>query len=236
MPTGLKSRRSLELVTLLTKRWGRNTLIRIRRLLDHHLLVRALARAAAYAERPEESRGDAEGDADPHDLQHLVTHGGVDVVGLERGVEDAGQDTVDAGCSCSGGDGEERRSLRLLVLYHGAVCWKTYTRQDGRDQTSPPREDSKEANHKLSSSQDGRNDKCPIHPASNLLVGVEALLEIVAKNILNRSVLQTPDLDGVEPELCLGGGAVCDLLDTILLFALAVGPQTDLIEVLELFG
>jgi hypothetical protein len=36
--------------------------------------------------------------------------------------------------------------------------------------------------------------------------------------------------------LCLGGGAVCDLLDSVLLLALAVRPQTDLVEVLEFLG
>ena len=74
MPTGLELWLVLQLMTLLSKRRAANTLIRIRRLLDHHFLVRALARAAAHAERPEETRGDAEGHTNPHDLQHLVAH------------------------------------------------------------------------------------------------------------------------------------------------------------------
>jgi hypothetical protein len=74
MPTRLERRRSLQLVTLLAKRRGRNALIRIRCLLNNHLLVRALARAAAHAKRPEETGGNAESDTDPHCLQHLVAH------------------------------------------------------------------------------------------------------------------------------------------------------------------
>lgn len=74
MSTGLKLRLVLQLMSLLSKRRTTHTLISIRRLLHNHLLMRALARAAAHAERPEQTRGDAEGDAHPHDLQHLVTH------------------------------------------------------------------------------------------------------------------------------------------------------------------
>lgn len=36
--------------------------------------------------------------------------------------------------------------------------------------------------------------------------------------------------------MCLGRRAVRDLLDAVLLLALAVRPQTDLVEVLELLG
>lgn len=79
--------RSLQLMPLLPKRGASNALIRIRRLLDDHFLVPALAGAAAHAEQPEQARGDAEGDAQPEDLQHLVAHGGFDVIGFECCVE-----------------------------------------------------------------------------------------------------------------------------------------------------
>ena len=99
---------------------------------------------------------------------------------------------------------------------------KTYSREDSGDQTSPSGEDSKEPHNKFRSSQDRGNDERPVHPTRDLLVRVEALLEIIAKHILHGCVLQTPDLDGVEPELCLGRRAVCDLLDAVLLLARAV--------------
>jgi hypothetical protein len=95
MSTRLKCRRSLQLVSVLSKRRAANTLIRVRCLLNHHLLVPALARAATHAQCPKQARGYAEGNADPHDLQHLVAHRGFNVVGFERGVKDASEDAVD---------------------------------------------------------------------------------------------------------------------------------------------
>ncbi len=115
MPAGLERRCSLELVTALAKRGAGDALVCVRSLLGNHLLLPALTGAAAYTEKPEETGGDAESDADPHDLQHLVAHGGVDVVGLEGGVEDASQNTVDTGGGCGGGDREDGRCLGGLV-------------------------------------------------------------------------------------------------------------------------
>jgi hypothetical protein len=112
----LERGRSLQLVTALAESRAGDTLVRVRRLLDNGLLMTAGAGAAAHAEQPEETRCDAEGDAQPHDLQHLVAHGGFDFVVLERGFEDAGQDAVDAGCGCCGGDGEDGRCLRCVSM------------------------------------------------------------------------------------------------------------------------
>ena len=107
----LERGRSLQLVTALAESRAGDTLVGVRRLLDNGLLMTAGARAAAHAEQPEHTRCDAEGDAEPHNLQHLVAHGGLDFVVLERGVEDAGQDAVDAGCGRCCGDGEDGRCL-----------------------------------------------------------------------------------------------------------------------------
>ena len=103
----LERGRSLQLVTALAESRAGDTLVGVRRLLDNGLLMTAGARAAAHAEQPEETRCNAEGDTEPHDLQHLVSHGGFDFVVLERGLKDAGQDAVDASCGRCGGDGED---------------------------------------------------------------------------------------------------------------------------------
>lgn len=108
LPTRLERRCSLQLVSLLAERRTADALVRVGRLFDNHLLVPTLAGAAAYAEQPEEAGSNAESDAEPHDLQHLVAHRGLDVVRLQRGVEDTGEDAVDTGSGCSGCDGEER--------------------------------------------------------------------------------------------------------------------------------
>lgn len=87
-------------------RWesrARNTLIRIRCLLDTDLLVRALAAAAANAQEPKESRCETESEGEPDDRQHLAAHGGLDVVGLEHRFEDACENGVDGSRSCGGG-------------------------------------------------------------------------------------------------------------------------------------
>lgn len=112
----LERGRSLQLVTALAESRAGDTLVRVRRLLDNGLLMTAGARAAAHAEQPEETRCNAEGDAEPHDLQHLVAHGGFDFVVLECGLEDAGQDAVNAGCGRCGGDGEDGRCLHCVSL------------------------------------------------------------------------------------------------------------------------
>lgn len=117
----LECGRSLQLVTALAESRAGDTLVGVRRLLDDGLLMTAGAGAAAHAEQPEEARCNAEGDAEPHDLQHLVAHGGFDFVVLERGLEDAGQDAVDAGCGRCGGDGEDGRCLGGVSLYWKSV-------------------------------------------------------------------------------------------------------------------
>lgn len=116
MASTLECWRSLQLVALLTKGGAANALVRVRRLLNNHLLVPALARATAYTKQPEESGGNAECDAEPHDLEHLVAHGGFDVVGLERSAEHASQDTVDGGGGGGSCDGEDRRGLKMINL------------------------------------------------------------------------------------------------------------------------
>lgn len=112
-----------------------------------------------------------------------------------------------------------------------------YGGDDGNDETSPSREDGKETNDELSSSQDCSNDKSPVHPPSNLLVGVKSLLEVVAKHVLHRCVLETPDVDGIEPEIRLRRRAVCVLLDAgIIILARTVRPQANLVEIFEVLG
>jgi hypothetical protein len=96
------------LLAVRRERGTRDALIRIRRLLDTDLLVRRLAAAAAHAEEPEESARHADG-------QHLAAHGRLDVVGLEHGVEDAGEHDVDRGRGYGGRENEYGLGLRGVV-------------------------------------------------------------------------------------------------------------------------
>jgi hypothetical protein len=85
----------------------RDALVRVRRLLDTDPLVRALSAAAAHAREPEDAGREAESGGEPDDAEHLLAHGGFDVVGLEDGFEDADEDDVDGGCGGCGGDYED---------------------------------------------------------------------------------------------------------------------------------
>lgn len=111
-----------------------------------------------------------------------------------------------------------------------------YGRDNGGDETSPSAADGEETNDKLNGGQDESNDESPSDPARNLLVSIETLLEILAEHLLGAGVLELPDMEGVEPEVELAGGAVSDDLFAVLLVTLAVRPETDLVEVLELLG
>lgn len=110
----------LHLVTLLAAKSGAgNTLIGVGRLLNNHLLVRALSAAAADANEPEEAGGNGEGDANPEGRQHLGTHVDVDVVGLESGFEYTGKCTVSGRGGCGSGNGEDSLSLDEIRVNKG---------------------------------------------------------------------------------------------------------------------
>jgi hypothetical protein len=90
-----------------------NALVRVGCLLDHDLLLvwRRLAGAAAGGNEPEEARGKGEGDTQPEGGEHLLAHGGFDVVGLEDGLEDGDKGGVHGGYGYGGGEEEERLGL-----------------------------------------------------------------------------------------------------------------------------
>ena len=91
-----------------------DTLVRVRGLLDDDLLVTRLAAAAAHGDEPEEARADGESDTDPQNGEHLVRHGGLDVVGLEDGMEDTSESAIESGRSGSRRDDENGLSLEVI--------------------------------------------------------------------------------------------------------------------------
>jgi hypothetical protein len=99
---------------LTTERGAGDALVRVGRLLDDDLLGARLARAAACGEKPEQARGNGEGDAEPHGRQHLVAKRGLDVVRLQHSLEDASQDRV--GCGSSGSRSNDEDGLSLVLL------------------------------------------------------------------------------------------------------------------------
>lgn len=62
-------------------------------------------------------------------------------------------------------------------------------------------------------------------------------MQVLAKHLLRRGVLELPHAEGIEPELGARLGAEGNrLLAVLVLVALAVRPETDLVEILELLG
>jgi len=67
------------------------------------------------------------------------------------------------------------------------------------------------------------------------VVGIESLLHIVGEDLLASLIVKLPDFDRVEPEVGFAGGAECDCFLVVLVHvALAVVPETDCVEVLQL--
>lgn len=194
-------------------------------LLRQHLLstMRALPAAAARTQQPEQSARNTKRNSKPHDAEHLAAHGGLDVEVAERGFEDTREDAVHGCGSRRSGEDED------------CLCGG----YDSRNQASPARKDCEETNNKLNSRQGQGDAETPDHPARHLLVRIQPILELlVPDGLLQRRVLEVPDAEGIEPEVCLAGGAVCDCFDARLfvLVAFAVGPEADLIKVFEVTG
>jgi hypothetical protein len=111
----------------------------------------------------------------------------------------------------------------------------TYCRNDGSDKAAPAAEDGSNTNQKLSKGKNYSNNICRVHPPCDLVVGIESLLHIVREELLASLIAELPDVDGVEPEVGFAGRAECDcLLALVVLVALAIVPETNSIEVLQL--
>ena len=67
------------------------------------------------------------------------------------------------------------------------------------------------------------------------MVGIKSLLHFVRENLLTSLFVKLPDFDRVEPKVGLAGRAECDcFLAILVLVALAIVPETDCVEVLQL--
>jgi hypothetical protein len=113
---------------------------------------------------------------------------------------------------------------------------KTYSRHNRRNHASPPAEDGEEADDEFRHAKYQRNDKTPHHPTRNLLVCVQALLQVLADRLLQARVLELPHAEWVEPEARRALGAEVNRLFTraCIFGAGAVRPQADLVEGLEI--
>jgi len=120
---------------------------------------------------------------------------------------------------------------------NGIECGWAYGADCGGDEATPPAEDGEEANDEFDRGQDDGDEEGPVHPAGNLLIRVHALGKLVAKNLLHAGILETPYLDGVKVELEFARRALGDGFNALfVLCAFTVGPEANLVEVLEVAG
>lgn len=111
----------------------------------------------------------------------------------------------------------------------------TYRAYDGGRQAAPSAEDGKDTDDELSASENNGDDVGCEDPLCELVVRVDAVLHLLGVNLLSCDIVEAPVLGRVEPKVGLAGRAVCDgLLALVVDIALAVVPQTDLVEVLEI--
>lgn len=179
--------------------------------------------AAARGEEPEEAAGEGERDADPDDDVDLVAERALDVVFLEGGVEGAGESGVEDGACEGEADVEERADAA----------------DDGGGQAAPAREEGEEADEDLDDRGDEGDDVGDEHPFGDCAVGVQAVGQLFAEELVDAGVVEAPYVHRVEPELVLVRRAECDLVtDTPCAvcaeISRAIVPETDVVEVLDI--
>lgn len=182
------------------------------------VVVGRAAGAAADGEQPEDVGGEREGGGEPSggvDVRAQVTG---DAIGLEVALHGALEDDEHGGRGGGGGDGEQAGGGREDEDHAAAPA-----AADGED-----RQDEGEAGR-----DEGDNVRDE-HPLGHGLVGLHAIVVRAGQLIPHRFGVDVPDLERVEVELGLGLGAegVGELI-AVLDAAVAVAPETDVVEVLQ---
>ncbi len=106
---------------------------------------------------------------------------------------------------------------------------------DSCGDTSQAIHESGEADQDLDNSRENSSNVADEHPIRNNLVFVQAGFKLFAKELVRDSVIQFPDIDGVEPEVVLAWGAKCDMIfDTAGAVSKVTGtvvPEADVIKI-----
>lgn len=146
----------------------------------------------------------------------------MDIVFLQRVVEGAGEGSV-----------EDCRSEREGYDEEGT---------DGADnrggQTAQAGEEREETDEDFDDGGDEGDDVGDEHPFRSRLVGIQSVAKFFAEELVDTSVVQTPDLHGIEPELVLMWRAERNVVGHTAIVVLgevagAVIPQANVIEVLD---
>jgi hypothetical protein len=173
------------------------------------------ARAAASAEHPEEGTGQREDNCEPCGGVDILAHGHFDAVGFH-------------GCS----EGTLRDGEHDCRGKGGAQCEEERDNRDnGSDTAAPATEDGENPDQDLSAGGNECDKVGDEHPFGDSLVDLHDLLQTTAKLLLKLGFTHAQDGRRVEVEfslrLCAGGDSVLAVGDV----ALAVTPETNVVEV-----
>ena len=109
---------------------------------------------------------------------------------------------------------------------------RTYGSKDSGRKAAPSAEDGRDTDQQLhgccSNSDDVRNEK----PASGIFVRIDAFHKLLGEEVFDL-IIKAPNLDRVEPVLCLALRARRHGILAIIIFSPTVVPQPDGIKVLE---
>jgi hypothetical protein len=114
---------------------------------------------------------------------------------------------------------------------------EAYRRNNSGGATAPSRADGKESNDDATSRDPERKCICNKHPRGSLVVDIQTLGKLRWQSIRDAGAIQTPNSDGIKPELRFTRraevevGAVAGCID---LGTGAVVPHVDFIDVLQL--
>lgn len=101
-----------------------------------------------------------------------------------------------------------RNCVSKNVECFGRWLTGTYRSDDRSDEATPTREDCEDTEEDLGERSKEGDSVSGEHPVGDLLVDLEPVLQLVRDQVLGAGLVESPDLDGVEPERRLAAGAV----------------------------
>lgn len=152
----------------------------------------------------------------------------MNVVFFQRSIEGAGEDGIEY---CGGqGEGQEEEAA------------------DGRHnrcgKTAPAAEEGEKADENLDDGGDDRDDVADKHPFGHGSVGFQAIIQLLAEELIGNGLIEAPYLDRIEPELIRMLGAERDVIVGVLFRGRvvvievtgAVIPQADMVKGIDVGG
>lgn len=138
---------------------------------------------AARAEQPEKSGGPGARHGNPGDDEHIMAKRTVDIIILQSVVESSRE------CRVKDGDGQGKGDDKDAAD----------SRDDGRDQATPPAQEREEADHYFHRGRDDRYNVRYQHPFGDRLVDLQSVPKLFAKQLVRFGPGESPYLHRIEP-------------------------------------